>query len=63
MLRADAASSPQAGRRRVTPTPPAQDNPVDLITDKGYFSRNALKELDDGLLARIKTGRSARGVS
>lgn len=33
---------------RVTPTPPCPDDPADLIADKGYFSRDVLKELDGG---------------
>lgn len=33
---------------RVTPTPPCPDNPAELIADKGYFSRDVLKDLDGG---------------
>lgn len=33
---------------RVTPTPPCPDDPADLVADKGYFSRDVLKDLYDG---------------
>nr|WP_272881630.1 hypothetical protein [Fundidesulfovibrio soli] len=33
---------------RVTPAPPCPDDPADLVTDKGYFSREILKDLDEG---------------
>jgi len=33
---------------QVTPTPPCPDDPVDLVADKGYFSRDVLKDLHDG---------------
>ncbi len=34
--------------RRVTSTPPCPDDPADLIADKGYFSRDVVKDLDGG---------------
>ena len=33
---------------KTTPAPPAADDPAELIADKGYHSRDVLKELDDG---------------
>jgi len=32
--------------KQVSKTPPCTDDPVDLVADKGYFSRDVLKELD-----------------
>ena len=34
--------------KQVSKTPPRPDDPVDLVADKGYFSRDVLKELDGG---------------
>lgn len=33
---------------RVTATPPCSDDPAELVADKGYFSRDVLKDLDGG---------------
>jgi len=33
---------------RVTSTPPCPDDPAELVADKGYFSRDVLKDLDGG---------------
>jgi len=38
----------QKSLRRVTPTPPCPDDPAELVADKGYFSRDVLKDLDGG---------------
>ena len=38
----------QESLRRVTPTPPCPDDPAELVADKGYFSRDVLKDLDGG---------------
>ena len=32
--------------KQVSKTPPCTDDPVDLVADEGYFSRDVLKELD-----------------
>ena len=34
--------------KQVSKTPPRPDDPVDLVADKGYFSRDVLKDLDGG---------------
>jgi hypothetical protein len=38
----------QESLRRVTSTPPCPDDPAELVADKGYFSRDVLKDLDGG---------------
>ena len=38
----------QESLRRVTSTPPWPDDPAELVADKGYFSRDVLKDLDGG---------------
>ena len=38
----------QKSLRRATPTPPCPDDPAELVADKGYFSRDVLKDLDGG---------------
>jgi transposase len=38
----------QESLARVTPTPPCPDDPAELVADKGYFSRDVLKDLDGG---------------
>lgn len=38
----------QDNLEKATPAPPTPDDPAELIADKGYHSRDVLKELDDG---------------
>jgi transposase len=40
--------SAEENLKKATPTPPKLDDPAELIADKGYFSREVLKSLEDG---------------